>query len=108
MIPGEQIETMRQLRYEGKTFDQIADSVGRTKSVVGDIVCGRGGFEGLGIEEGQVRGVRSSKLSRDEVDEIRRLYGTGEFTQKEVAAVFGIHHSAVSYIVRGKRWKKVA
>jgi transposase len=108
MISDEQIETMRHLRGEGKTFDQIAGAVGRTTAVVGDVVCGRGRFEGLGIEESQIRGVRSSKLTSEDVDEIRKMYGTGQFTQREVAAVFGVHHSAVSYIVRGKRWKKIA
>jgi len=62
----------------------------------------------MGIEEGQKKGVRSSKLTSEDVDEIRQMYGTGEFTQSEIAAMFGIHYSAVSYIVRGKRWKKVA
>jgi hypothetical protein len=108
MISDEQIETVQQLRRGGKTFNQIADTVARTTAVVGDIVCGRRGFEGLGTEEGEVRGVRSSKLTSEDVDEIRKMYETGQLTQREVAAVFGIHHSAVSYIVRDKRWKKVA
>jgi len=108
LIPEEEIETILQLRREAKTLSQISDDVGRSTEVVTNVVCGRGSFEGLGIEEPRARGVRSTKLTSADVDEIRKMYGTGQFTQKEIATVFGINHSAVSYIVRGKRWKKIA
>ena len=75
---------------------------------IGHIVCGRRSFEGLGIEESRIIGVRSSKLTSEDVDEIRKLWQMGQLTQKEIGAVFGIDNSAVSLIVRGKRWKKVA
>jgi hypothetical protein len=108
LIPDEKIKTILQLRSEAMTLAQIADKVGRSTEVVTSVVCGRGSFKGLGIEEERARGVRSTKLTAADVDEIRQLWETRQFTQKEIAAVFGIDNSAVSYIVRGKRWKKTA
>ena len=46
----------------------------------------------------------SRKLSPDQVLSIRRLYATGNYTQKQLAADFGIHQTHVSDIVNRKRW----
>lgn len=48
------------------------------------------------------------KLSEDDVRNIRDTYATGRFSQKEVAAAYGVSQSSVSYIVRGKHWARVA
>lgn len=50
-------------------------------------------------------GRRKSPLTASQVSEIRRLYG--EYTQKELAKRFGVGQTAVSCIVRRKRWKVV-
>lgn len=44
-----------------------------------------------------------SKLTQDEVDEIRRRYVAGE-TQMVLARVFNTHQTNISLIVRGKGW----
>jgi hypothetical protein len=44
-----------------------------------------------------------AKLTRSDVDEIRRRCGRGD-TQTEVATAFGVDQSHVSNIVRGKLW----
>jgi len=48
-----------------------------------------------------------AKLTEDNVREIRRLYATGDFTQKELALKFGVSQSVVSGIVQRRTWKHV-
>jgi hypothetical protein len=43
------------------------------------------------------------KLTRQQVNEIRRRYAEENITQKELANEYGIHHSHVSYLCAGKR-----
>lgn len=46
-----------------------------------------------------------SKLSDDDVAEVRRLYSTERWTQKSLGEHFGVSQSAISRITRGKGWK---
>lgn len=46
-----------------------------------------------------------SKLSWAMVDLLRTLWQTGRYTQGELGQRFGVDHSQVSNIVRGKCWK---
>lgn len=45
-----------------------------------------------------------SKLTRTQVDEIRRRYLAGGIYQKDLAAEYGVAQTAVSRIVRGVHW----
>ena len=47
----------------------------------------------------------NSKLTQDSVDEIKVLYSTGDFLQREIGEMFGIGQSQVSRIANGKFWK---
>ncbi|MCC6996648.1 MAG: HNH endonuclease, partial [Deltaproteobacteria bacterium] len=49
-----------------------------------------------------------SKVTDDQVREIRRLYATGLFTQDALGRQFGIRQGQVSAIVLKVRWKHVA
>lgn len=49
--------------------------------------------------------VGSSKLTSDDISEIRRLYSTGALTQQRIADQFGVARETVGVIVRGERWK---
>ena len=51
-------------------------------------------------------GATFSKLTWDEVREIRKLYGSGEYTQKELGEMFDVHSSTINYIVLNKTWKE--
>jgi predicted XRE-type DNA-binding protein len=44
-----------------------------------------------------------STLPQEDVNEIRSLVNQG-FTQKSVAALFGVSRSCISSIIRGKAW----
>jgi len=46
-----------------------------------------------------------SKLSEDDVIEIRRLYSTGDFLQREIAEKYGVCKQTISAIVRGQTWR---
>jgi hypothetical protein len=45
-----------------------------------------------------------SRLVENQVLEIRRLYSTGGFTQQQLGNLFGVTRSAISLIVRHKKW----
>ena len=48
-----------------------------------------------------------SKLTEDNIREIRRLYATRDFTQQELALRFGVRNQTISRIVRREIWKHV-
>jgi hypothetical protein len=46
-------------------------------------------------------------LTEDQVREIRRIYVRGVNTQEEVASMFGVSRSLISYIVNDKLWTHI-
>jgi len=48
-----------------------------------------------------------SKLKEKDVIEIRRLYATGDYYQKDIAEMFGITQGGVGHIVRRMVWKHI-
>lgn len=59
----------------------------------------------LGKRRGESHG--NAKLTEDDIREIRRLYSSGEHTQREIAARFNITRPNVGYIVRRIAWPHV-
>lgn len=55
-----------------------------------------------------VRRGSSTKVNIWIVTNIRTMYKTGKYTQKELGNIYGIHQSQISLIVRKKRWKAYA
>ncbi len=57
----------------------------------------------------QARGERNGrhKLTEEEVKEIRRLYSTGKYFQKELGNMFGVSFPQVSHIINNKQWRKI-
>lgn len=56
----------------------------------------------------QSRGERNhSKLTEDQVLEIRRLYSNGGISQKRLADMFGVGHTIVGNIILRKKWKHI-
>lgn len=47
----------------------------------------------------------AAKLTRPEVDEIRRLYAGGDISQEALGRMFGVHQTRISRIVRLEGWK---
>ena len=49
----------------------------------------------------------NAKLTDDMVREIRHLYASGEYMQKDLARMYGVSDMVISLLVRGKTWKHV-
>ncbi len=45
-----------------------------------------------------------AKLTQEQADQIRQLYATGDYFQRELGAQFNVSQVAVSLILRGKTW----
>jgi len=73
----------------GTRLDNAADAI-------------RNGKSAQGITHGL------AKLTEDQVREIRRLYATGNFTQREIALQFGVDQTTISPIVNRQTWKHIA
>jgi len=50
--------------------------------------------------------IAQSKVTQEDVDDIRRIYSEGYLSQKDIADVFGISNSQVSNIVRRISWQE--
>lgn len=46
-----------------------------------------------------------AKLTRDQVQEIRALYSTNNYSLAELASIFGVHFTNISAIVNWRSWK---
>jgi hypothetical protein len=75
--------------FDGTLQDNLSDM--RAK--------GRGGHGGA---EGEKN--RHAKLSATQVQEMRRLYGSGRYSEKALGALFGIGKSQAHNIISGKQW----
>jgi hypothetical protein len=49
---------------------------------------------------------RSTKLTRQDVDKIRELYATGDFSQSSLGRIFGVRQSHIFNIVNNKKWRQ--
>lgn len=49
--------------------------------------------------------VRNSRLTEEDIRQIRWLYATGLFRQVDIAEMFDVQHTAICKIVRRDRWK---
>lgn len=47
------------------------------------------------------------KMTPDQVREIRHLYLTGNYTQKQLGVMYGIDASAISNIIRRRNWSHI-
>ncbi len=57
----------------------------------------------------QAKGIRHGrhKLSEQDIQEIRKLYATGNYTQQEIADSFGMSRSHICNILKNNYWKHV-
>lgn len=47
-----------------------------------------------------------SWMDHDQVRRLRRMYASGQFSQRQIAAMFGVAQPTVSAIARGKLYKE--
>lgn len=48
-----------------------------------------------------------AKLVKENIPEIKKLYKSGKFTQQELAELFGVHQTVISYIILNKIWQHI-
>jgi len=46
-----------------------------------------------------------SRLNEDQVREVRRLYATGEYSQRQLAEQFGVARRTIGAMTDGQNWK---
>lgn len=51
-----------------------------------------------------IRNKSSIKLNLKTIQEIRKIYQKGNCTHRSLAQQYGVHHSTIGYIMRGKIW----
>ena len=73
--------------YVGTQNDNVQDRVDRDRSAFGE-------------DSGK------TCLTNEQVFDIQRLYNTGNYTQRDLAARYGVSISCVGNIIDGKRWVK--
>lgn len=74
----------------------------------GRLRCGIGPTHGLNIHpERRPRGeqVGGSKLTIDQVKQIRSLYAAGGITQEKLGEQFGVTRRAIGKIIKGQNWR---
>jgi DNA-binding XRE family transcriptional regulator len=64
------------------------------------------------MERGRINPVKGSrhykaKLSERDVIKIREMYASGDYLQREIAAIFNVTRTAICEITRGASWKHV-
>jgi hypothetical protein len=47
------------------------------------------------------------KLDSEDIYDIRRLYATGKYTQREIAKEFGVSRTRIGHIINHKTWKHI-
>jgi len=107
-------EAERLRNEEGWSYRQIGDRFGVSHQAVWKALRKAGklryvyGDVGLAWVEppaGLPLNPKATKLTPADVENIRRSYATGLFTQTQLAGRFGISQKMVSWIVRGERWR---
>jgi hypothetical protein len=100
--------------FLGTAADNVADMMAKGRNLSGMTVhperAAKGERHGSrtkpeGIRRGQSNG--QSKLTDDDVREIRLLYAACKGSQLEIAARFGVNQTLVSAIVRRVRWTHI-
>ncbi len=78
--------------------------LGTRKDNVADMIeKGRGNWSNRACGEKQ----GNSKLTKEQVLDIRAKYATRKHTQQELADMFGVVQSAIGRVVRRERWKHI-
>jgi hypothetical protein len=60
-------------------------------------------------KERQAKGIdlKHSKLTEEQIVEIRALWASGTMTQTDIGFDYGVHQGTISYLVNNKTWKHI-
>jgi DNA-binding transcriptional regulator YiaG len=104
-LTGDQVKEIRARLAAGEAQPLIAAEYGIAQSTVSKLNrAARWGHTVSGVIN--TRNKANSKITPDDVREIRRRYAAGE-KQKDIRMDYGISESSISEICSGKRWANV-
>jgi hypothetical protein len=86
--------------FDGTQADNVRDMVSKGRQARGDALTA---VRLMSASRGHEH--YESKLSFDDVANIRRLYGAGDVLQRELADRFGVSQSVVSDVLSGKTYR---
>jgi len=62
----------------------------------------------LGLHDNEGEKNHAARLNESDVDRLRYLYSTGNYTGLELAELFGVSKSAIGYALSGETWSHLA
>lgn len=96
---------IKELIKDGLTPTEIADKFNVTRYAIGDIKSGRSwSFVGEDVSYIKYPKIKNSKLTDDEISNIKYLIKEGNLNQKEIGELFNITEATIGRIKRGERW----
>lgn len=107
-LTDDNVREMHKLYAEGSTQVDLAKQFNTTQPTVSKILLGQTwahlypGTPPIPVKrstKGQKRTKESGRLSSEDVQKIRELYATDEYTQKQLAARYGVTQAQISNIV---------
>ncbi len=123
-LTSDDVRKIRSLYASGNvTYQELADRFGITPSTIGSVIEGKtwnhvdGALSDTDLKslhsrilnDRRPRGAKNgaSKLTPDDVREIRNLYASGNVTYQELADRFGMHRCTIGSIIRRELWKHI-
>lgn len=114
LLTYEQADEIRALFEAGMWQKDIAELYGVANAVVSKIIAGKTYNTGQEVKQYTNRAANRSgdrhpgaKLTAEQAYELRSLYETGLFTQKQLGEHYCVSRSAVSTVLSGRVWKDV-
>lgn len=102
-LTPEQVEEIKRLHSIGnQTQRALAKQFNISETQIHDIITGQSWNNGQKSNH-----IVKPNLKPEQVIEIRKLYKTGDYTQKELAKNYGVSVNQIYRIVNRKRWKNI-
>lgn len=109
------VKRIRERYRAGETQGVLASEFNCSRAAILKIVCGKSYKNcagpitkaGTGARPASGIGNGKSKVTKECVLEIRRLYALGNITQKKLAEMFGVNSPNISHIVNRTTWAHV-
>lgn len=100
------VQEIVDLYATGMSQRAIAERYSVAHRTIGQIVRGQSWVRAdvVGERGSDKNRIGNMSLTDEQVLEVKKLYASKEYNQKELAELYSVHPSTISLIVRGKRW----
>lgn len=104
-----EVREIKSLIKEGKIFyKEISEMFGVDATTISDIKKGKTWVDvGEDLSNIECSKIKNSKLTEDDVKEIKLLLKEGNLKQKEIASKFNVKEAAISEIKQNKSWAHI-